>query len=109
MRNDKFAAARRARLVQALFLMAGIGAFLVVMLLTSIGDARAMAFFGALLLIPIGSAWVMWDAHQRDTRARADGSWTKELNAREQKKTLGRLGTVLVVAVALAVVAMVAL
>lgn len=88
--------------MQAMFFQASLAVLLLAFLLFSWGDRKGMLLFGVTLLIPIGWGWAFWDAYRRDDRARAEGRWSKEVDAAERKRVFGRLAILFVVWLVLA-------
>lgn len=103
-KRDREGPARRMRVVQALVTQAGIVAILLVLAFFQRADRQALVLYLATLIVPMGWAYAFWSAHQREETGRREGRWERGLAAREQKRTLGILGALVVVWVALAIV-----
>lgn len=90
------------RVVQALVMQAGLVVILLGLAWFQRRDARSAWLYLATLLVPIGWGYAFWSAHQREERARREGTWSRAFDAVEKKRTLGTLGALIVVWVALA-------
>lgn len=99
---DRYAGARRARVVQALFMQAGLAALLLVMAAFSWRDREALLLFGVTLLIPLGWGLAFWKAYKRDQTTRDAGMWTPATDKAERQRTFATIGILFAVWIILA-------
>ena len=106
MKRDLDRGPRRLRVYQSLVMQGIIAAILLGMAWFSRDEPRWLALYAVTLLVPAGWSYVLWNALQREEKARDEGRWTKEMAASERKRGQGMLGALFLgwVAVALAIV-----
>lgn len=105
-RLDRDAGPRRLRVMQSLVMQGIIALILLAMAYFSRDDGKWLWLYLVTLIVPIGWSAVLWDALQREDKARAEGRWTKETAASERKRGQGLLGALFLgwVVIALAIV-----
>ena len=100
---ERGAGARRARVVQVLVMQGGLVVILLLMAWLARGDRRSMALDLATLIVPLGWGLAIWSAYRRDASARHEGRWSVEWAKTESRRTMGTLGALIVVWIALCV------
>lgn len=83
-------------------MMQGLVAVLLVGLsYLSRADAQMMRIYLASILIPVAWTFAIWRAFTRGEKARREGTWTREFDARERNVTYGIMGGAILVWAAL--------
>ena len=97
------------RVMQSLVMQGVIAVILLAMAWLSRDEPRWLVLYLVTLVVPVGWAYVVWSALQREEKARAEGRWTKELAASEAKRGRGMLGALFLAWIVLALAIVLAL